>query len=270
MLLAIFRRGGIVIINAFTVLYWPVNISFYAIAISLISIFLAAMSVSPNEMDKNLYPNLGIDNYFDSSEEKAFDATPDSGIHELGVTDPEQKAKLEEEWKSELAKTEEEINTLRQVLTAKVKYAQDLKRKLGITPWKELKEDVEQSLRNIQETPAMKEVGGRIVEWNSAITSAPIYQKTSQTVKTAAERTTSVLGSLGASMSKKLGEVKNSSTFRSFEERMGSAYTNVRSRMGTPRSTSLYNFDDAVRAPDRRGVASSASTPTIPERGPIP
>ncbi|GBL79866.1 Tumor protein D54 [Araneus ventricosus] len=220
------------------------------------------------------------DNYFESSEEKAFDATPDSGIHEIGgVTDPEQKAKLEDEWKTELAKTEEEIATLRQVLSVKVKYAQDLKRKLGITPWKELKEDVEQSLRNIQETPTMKEVGGRLVEWNSAITSAPIfpgifsstaYQKTSQTVKTAAEKTTSVLGVFGASVSKKLGEVKNSSTFRSFEERMGSAYTNVRSRMGTPRSTSLYNFDDAVRAPDRRGVASSASTPTIPERGPIP
>ncbi|GFT53950.1 tumor protein D54 [Nephila pilipes] len=208
--------------------------------------------------------------YLDTAEEKAFDATPDSGIHEIGVTDPEQKAKLEDEWKTELAKTEEEIQTLRQVLSVKVKYAQDLKRKLGITPWKELKEDVEQSLRNIQETPAMKEVGGRLVEWNSAITSAPIYQRTSQTVKTAAEKTTSVLGTLGASMSKKLGEVKNSSTFRSFEERMGSAYTNVRSRMGTSRSTSLYNFDDAIRAPDRRGVASSASTPTIPERGPIP
>ncbi|GFX08054.1 tumor protein D54 [Trichonephila clavipes] len=208
--------------------------------------------------------------YLDTAEEKAFDATPDSGIHELDVTDPEQKAKLEDEWKTELAKTEEEIATLRQVLSAKVKYAQDLKRKLGITPWKELKDDVEQSLRNIQETPAMKEVGGRLVEWNSAITSAPIYQRTSQTVKTAAEKTTSVLGTLGASMSKKLGEVKNSSTFRSFEERMGSAYTNVRSRMGTSRSTSLYNFDDAIRAPDRRGVASSASTPTIPERAPIP
>ncbi|XP_035230165.1 tumor protein D54-like, partial [Stegodyphus dumicola] len=116
----------------------------------------------------------------------------------------------------------------------------------------------------------IKEVGGKLVEWNSAITSAPIYQRTSQTLKTATERTSSVLGSLGASMTKKLGEVKNSSTFRSFEERMGSAYTNVRSRMGTPRSTSLYNFEDAVNASERRGTASSASTPIIPEKSPIP
>ncbi|XP_054721489.1 tumor protein D54-like isoform X2 [Uloborus diversus] len=216
------------------------------------------------------------DRYFEAPEEKSYDATPDSGIHELNGTDPEQRARLEEEWRNELAKTEEEIATLRQVLSAKVKHSQDLKRKLGITPWKELKDDMEQSLRNIQETPALKEVGGKLVEWNSAITSAPIYQRTSQTLKTATEKTTSVLGTLGASMTKKLGEVKNSSTFRSFEERMGSAYTNVKSRMGTPRSTSLYNFEDEVSAADRRvamdrrGVSSSASTPIIPEREPLP
>ncbi|XP_035218502.1 tumor protein D54-like, partial [Stegodyphus dumicola] len=132
------------------------------------------MSVSPSSPpaeNGQVYPS--IDNYFEPSEEKAFDATPDSGIHDLSATDPEQRAKLEEEWRNELAKTEEEIATLRQVLSAKVKYAQDVKRKLGITPWKELREDVEQSLRNIQETPAIKEVGGKLVEWNSAITSAP-------------------------------------------------------------------------------------------------
>ncbi|XP_071044451.1 tumor protein D54 isoform X4 [Parasteatoda tepidariorum] len=165
------------------------------------------MSMSPTSVDGKLYPNIGIDSYFEASEDKAYDATPDSGIHELGITDPEQRAKLEDDLKTELAKTEEEIATLRQVLSAKVKHAQDLKRKLGITPWKELKEDVEQGLKNIQETSAMKEVGGRLVEWNSAITNAPIYQKTSQTLKTATEKTSSVLGSLGATMSKKLGDV---------------------------------------------------------------
>jgi len=226
------------------------------------------MSISPSTPDAKVYPS--IDNYFEAPEEKPFDSTPDSGIHELGITDPEQRAKLEDDWKTELAKTEEEIATLRQVLSAKVKHAQDLKRKLGITPWKELKDDMEQSLKNIQETPAIKEVGGKLVEWNSAITSAPIYQRTSQTLKTATEKTTSVLGTLGASMTKKLGEVKNSSTFRSFEEKMGSAYTNVRSRMGTPRSTSLYNFEEVVNSTERRGTASAATTPIIPERGSLP
>lgn len=237
------------------------------------------MSISPTAVkESQSYPNLGLDNFLDASEDKAFVATPDSGIHDLSAVDPEQRAKLEDDCKIELAKTEEEIATLRQVLSAKMKYSQDLKRKLGITPWKELREDVEQGFRNIQEAPAMKEVGGKLVEWNSAITSAPIfpgifsstaYQRTSQTLKTASEKTTSVLGTLGASMTKKLGEVKNSNTFRSFEEKMGSAYTNVRSRMGTPRSTSLYSFDEALHSSERH-FASAATTPTIPERNPIP
>lgn len=45
-----------------------------------------------------------LDNYFEAPEDKAYDATPDSGIHELGITDPEQRAKFEEDWKTELVK----------------------------------------------------------------------------------------------------------------------------------------------------------------------
>lgn len=57
------------------------------------------------------------------------------------------------------------------------------------------------------------------------------YQKTSEAVKIASEKTTSVIGSLGGSVARKLGEVKNSNAFKSFEERVGSAVTNVRVRM---------------------------------------
>ena len=50
--------------------------------------------------------------------------------------------------------TEEEIQTLRQVLTAKVKHSHELKRKLGITVWKEFRDDMGQGIRTIQETSA--------------------------------------------------------------------------------------------------------------------
>lgn len=50
------------------------------------------------------------------------------------------------------------------------------------------------------------------------------YQKTTDVVKVASERTTQLFGSIG----RKIGEMKNSPTYRSIEERMGSAYTNVR------------------------------------------
>ncbi|XP_022242538.1 tumor protein D52-like isoform X1 [Limulus polyphemus] len=129
------------------------------------------------------------ENYYDASEEtKGYVTTPDSGIHDLSNMDTELRAKMEEEWKEELAKTEEEIITLRQVLASKVRYAQDLKHKLGITVWKEFKEDMQQGIKNIQETE--------------------VYQLTTQTLKTAGEKTTNVLGNLGANVTKKIEDVK--------------------------------------------------------------
>ncbi|XP_055949677.1 tumor protein D52-like isoform X2 [Argiope bruennichi] len=149
-----------------------------------------------------------FDSFYDTSEEAAFSMSPDSGVHDMSQLTPEAKAKLQDEWTRELAKTEDEINTLRQVLSSKIRHMQELKRKLGITVWKEFKEDMEQGIRNIQESTA--------------------YQKTSQTLKTASEKTTEALGTIGATVSKKFEEVKQSQAFKSLEEKVGSAYTNVK------------------------------------------
>lgn len=47
---------------------------------------------------------------------------------------------------------EYEIQTMRQVLTAKLRKSSELKRKLGITAWGELQSDITQGLRNVKET----------------------------------------------------------------------------------------------------------------------
>lgn len=52
----------------------------------------------------------------------------------------------------ELARVEEEINTLRTVLASKTRHASDLKRKLGITVWKEITDDMNQGLKNVKES----------------------------------------------------------------------------------------------------------------------
>ncbi|ELU05834.1 hypothetical protein CAPTEDRAFT_92234, partial [Capitella teleta] len=66
--------------------------------------------------------------------------------------DPEERAKQEEEWKAELIKLEQEITTLKSVLSVKVAEANRLKHNLGITPIKEFQQDVKQGLRNIKES----------------------------------------------------------------------------------------------------------------------
>lgn len=70
------------------------------------------------------------------------------------------------------------------------------------------------------------------------------YQKTSETVKFAAEKTTDIFGSLGDSIGKKLVDVKNSTAFKSFEERVGTTIG---------------------RAPGAANNNNSNSTPTVSE-----
>jgi hypothetical protein len=56
------------------------------------------------------------------------------------------------------------------------------------------------------------------------------FQKTESVLKTTAEKTTSILGGIGTGLTSKIGQLKNSDSFRSFEEKMGSAYENVKVR----------------------------------------
>lgn len=46
--------------------------------------------------------------------------------------------------------------------------------------------------------------------------------------KQAAGLTTSILGGFGSGITSKLGQMRNSESFRSLEERVGSAYENVK------------------------------------------
>lgn len=214
------------------------------------------------------------DSFYDAPEEVGYEnTTPDSGLssENLQNLDPEQRAKLEEEWRAELAKTEDEMQTLRTVLAAHMKRAQELKRRLGITAWKEFRDDMEQGLKNVKESNALKNVNDKFSEIHDAVTTAPAYQKTNMALKSASEKTTSALGTLGASVSRKLGDMKNSTTFRSFEERVGSAYSNVRTKMSGSRSNSFQDFDKYLEENEAKksSTATPATTPTIPEDKPL-
>ncbi|XP_063218877.1 tumor protein D52 isoform X3 [Bacillus rossius redtenbacheri] len=188
------------------------------------------------------------------AEEAPIAMSPDSGINELAGLSPEEQEKQRQEWQLELAKVEEEIQTLRHVLASRVKHSQELKRKLGITVWKEIQDDMSQGIRNVKESN--------------------VYQKTESVIKTTAEKTTTLLGGLGSSVTTKLGQLKNSESFRSLEEQVGSAYENVKTKVGTSRSNSMQSFDEALREAEGTrkgsvGAVSPAATPTIPEEKPL-
>lgn len=54
------------------------------------------------------------------------------------------------------------------------------------------------------------------------------YQKTESVMKTTAEKATTIFGGFGSGLTTKLGQIKNSESFRSFEEKVGSALENVK------------------------------------------
>ncbi|XP_060853163.1 uncharacterized protein LOC132930717 isoform X6 [Rhopalosiphum padi] len=176
--------------------------------------------------------------------------SPDSGINELQGLSLEEQEKQKEEWQQELNKVEEEIKTLREVLGSKVKASQELRRKLGYTVWQEISEDVSQSLRNVKESNVYQNVEDKFTQIGKAVVDAPIYQKTESVVKTTAEKATTIFGGFGSGLTTKLGQIKNSESFRSFEEKVGSALENVKTKVAS-RSNSMQNFDEILEEETR-------------------
>ncbi|XP_075882997.1 tpd52 like 2b isoform X18 [Nelusetta ayraudi] len=112
-----------------------------------------------------------------------------------------------EELRGELAKVEEEINTLRQVLSAKERHAGELKRKLGLSPLTELRQNFSKSWQDVQTSNA--------------------YKKTQETLSQAGQKTSAVISNMSTAFSKRLVDMRNSPTFKSFEDRVGTLKTKV-------------------------------------------
>ncbi|CAJ0959319.1 unnamed protein product, partial [Mesorhabditis belari] len=125
--------------------------------------------------------------------------------------------------KEELKKTEDEITTLKQVLLARQKHSSELKRKLGLNPLTELTQDINKTLKGVTETDA--------------------YKTTSE-----------VAGAAADSVKNKWNDMRNSNLFKSFESKLGTAYTSAK----IAASTSIDHLSGAARG-------SQATTPATEE-----
>jgi archaellum component FlaC len=178
----------------------------------------------------------------------------------LGMSVEDQE-KQRAEWSQELARVEEEIQTLRTVLQSKVRHATELKRKLGITVWKEMTEDLSHGIKNVKESNVYQAVEHKVEDIKMAVVETPIYHKTESVIKTAGEKTSSIF----SGFTNKLSQMKNSESFKSFEERVGGVYENVKTKVSTSRSGSIQSFNDLG---SERG-STAPTTPTIQEEKPI-
>ncbi|XP_070705211.1 tumor protein D53 isoform X3 [Pempheris klunzingeri] len=118
-----------------------------------------------------------------------------------------------EEIQQELVKLEEEISTLKQVLLSKEKQHADLKQKLGITPLAELRNNFSRGWHDMQTSTA--------------------YKKTSETLSTAGQKTTAAFSTLGSAITRKFGDMRNSPSFRSFEEKVENTVSSIKTKVGS-------------------------------------
>ncbi|XP_032416338.1 tumor protein D54-like isoform X10 [Xiphophorus hellerii] len=203
--------------------------------------------MDPASQDINLNsPNKG--NSMDRSDNipdvQAEGAVAANSAHPLppGLTEEEA-----EELHLELTKVEEEINTLRQVLSAKERHASELKRKLGLSPLNELKQNITKSWQDVQTSQAYVRTTEKLSEWNERVTSSDLYKKTQETLSEAGSKTSAALNTLGTAISRRLGDMRNSPTFKSFEDKVG-------------------NLKHKVVGPRGNGDAVSSPTDTTPTR----
>ncbi|XP_048838973.1 tpd52 like 2b isoform X6 [Brienomyrus brachyistius] len=122
-----------------------------------------------------------------------------------------------QELRTELAKVEEEIHTLRQVLSAKERHAADLKRKLGLNPLNELKQNLSKSWQDVQASNAYLTASATLED----ISQSEAYKKTQETLSQAGQKTSAALSTMGTAISRKLGDMRNSPTFKTFEDKVG-------------------------------------------------
>ncbi|XP_048033429.1 tpd52 like 2b isoform X1 [Megalobrama amblycephala] len=201
------------------------------------------------------HKGLGSDTLSDAPEERGAAAVSPETLPP-GLTEEEA-----EELRLELTKVEEEIHTLRQVLSAKERHAAELKRKLGLSPLTEFKQNITKSWQDVQTSNAYVKISEKLGQWNEKVTgcdvyvsasatlddiaSSEVYKKTQETLSQAGQKTSAALSTVGTAISRKLGDMRalpfsnsfssnysirhsismptmrNSPTFKSFEDKVG-------------------------------------------------
>ncbi|KAJ8412266.1 hypothetical protein AAFF_G00145330 [Aldrovandia affinis] len=153
------------------------------------------------------------------------DVPTEGAVGGAGLTKEE-----EEELKLELSKVEEEILTLQQVLSAKERHAGELKRRLGLTPLSEIRQNITKGWQEVQTSNAYLTASATLED----IRRTEAYKRTQESLSQAGQMTSAALSSVGTAISRRLGEMsnysirhsismpamRNSQSFRSFEDKV--------------------------------------------------
>ncbi|XP_049611884.1 tumor protein D54 isoform X1 [Syngnathus scovelli] len=170
----------------------------------------------------------------ETSSPSFFSSMPGNGCPPAQLSD-EDKDNL----RFELAKMEEEIQTLRQVLLTKERSAADIRRQLGMGPLTSLKESLSKGWQDVQTSSPYLSASAVLDDINNS----NVCVRTKEGLTHAGHVTSSALSNVGVVLTRRLVEMRalplpstprtlshtmsvpsmrHSSTFKSFEEMVGS------------------------------------------------
>ncbi|MFT7800862.1 tumor protein D54-like isoform X3 [Arapaima gigas] len=170
-----------------------------------------------------------------------------------------------EELRTELLKVEEEINTLRQVLSAKEKHAWDLKRKLGLSPLHEFKQNITKSWQDVQTSNAYLSVTATLED----ISQSEPYRKTQETLSQAGQKTSAAFSTMGTAISKKLEDMRYQNFAQHFLKDSNYSIRHSISMPAMRNSPTFKSFEDKVenlkyKMAGSQGNGQGAHSATVP------
>ncbi|XP_050972748.1 tpd52 like 2a isoform X4 [Labeo rohita] len=126
------------------------------------------------------------------------------GVASGGTLPPGLTEEEAEEIQVELIKVEDEIQTLRQVLVAKERHAAELKRRLGISPLSEIKQNLTKGWHDVQCSNAYLTASSTLEE----IGRSDAYKRTQETLSQAGQMTSAAFSTVGSAIRNRFGEMR--------------------------------------------------------------
>ncbi|XP_018964518.1 tumor protein D54-like isoform X5 [Cyprinus carpio] len=127
-----------------------------------------------------------------------------TGVASGGNLPPGLTEEEAEEMQVELTKVDDEIQTLRQVLVAKERHAAELKRRLGISPISEIKQNLTKGWHEVQCSNAYLTASATLEE----IGRSDAYKRTQETLSQAGQMTSAAFSSMGSAIRNQFGEMR--------------------------------------------------------------
>ncbi|XP_033942339.1 tumor protein D54-like isoform X1 [Pseudochaenichthys georgianus] len=125
-------------------------------------------------------------------------------VMENGISPPNLSEEDIDYLRTELTKAEDEIQTLRQVLLVKEKYAVEIRSELGLTPFSNIKQNLSKGWQEVQTSTPYLTASATLDD----ISNSNIVARTRESLFHAGHVTSSALSNMGVSITRRLADMR--------------------------------------------------------------